>query len=244
MPKLPEGRYKVITTAADVVRKGANNLYAIALAFEATEEKRPSGEYEPVAPGYTIWSNQFIQKKDGTLADAKIKTLSNVYEWDGDLTTVNQFVGKRARITVKNDGKYTDVSWINHIDEGDDAPATFDADTARAAQAALGKNIRALGLRKPAAASTTPTPTAPAPPAPPAAPQATDALPGTEAPPATEETVWAAFVDHMKAKGELESEHAKQWFQFLREHGFDVASAVRDWSALAKAVANYEPMPF
>lgn len=240
MPILPEGRYKAITTSADVVRKGTNNLYAIALAFEAYEEKGKDGAYTPVAPGYTIRSNQFIQKKDGTLADAKIKTLSHVYEWDGDLTTVNEFAGKHARITVKNDGKYTDVSWINHINDGDDATASFDVDTARAAQAALGRNIRALGLGKPRTAA--PTPPAAPPSTPPTAPPAPrHAAIVIEH---SQQSVWEEFVAHMERKQVANDEHSDQWFQFLKEHGVEDAAAFGDWARLADAVAAFEPLPF
>lgn len=239
MPMLPEGRYKAVTISADVVRKGASNLYAIALAFEAYEEKGAGGEYAPVAPGYTIRSNQFIQKKDGTLADAKIKTLSHVYEWDGDLTTVNEFVGKHARITVKNDGKYTDVSWLNHINDGDDGAASFDVDTARAAQAALGRNIRALGLGKPRTA-------APAPPVVPTAPPAAPPVPRPAAPVVehSQQSVWEAFVAHMDKKQVAEGERNDQWFQFLKENDVEDAAAFTDWAKLAGVVSAFEPLPF
>lgn len=253
MPMLSKGRYKAKVNSVKVDRKGANKLACISVMFEGYEWKNDAtGEYEAIPEsGYSIIADKFIEKKDGTLNEAGIKQLAEVFEWNGSVESVADFVGKHAKITVVDDvwnGKTTPkVDWINHIDSGDHDGGgeyfTFDHSAAKQVQSALGSKIRALlGATKPA----------PARPAAPAAPR--PAPPASSAPANTLDSVYAAFED-MCAK-ELKGSHDvapeervihSNWYMFLKAtYGHEDSAAVTDWTKAANAVEGYrgEILPF
>ena len=240
MPMLTKGRYKAKVNSVKVDRKGANKLACISMVFEGYEWKNDAtGEYEAIPEsGYSIIADKFIEKKDGTLNESGIRQLAEVFEWNGSMESVADFVGKHAKITVVDDvwnGKTTPkVDWINHIDSGDEY-FTFDHSAAKQVQAALGPKIRAiLG---------TPAPARPAAPAsrPPAAPTA----PAAPAKAWDEEGVCNALVSKLRAEGVEAAEHEKAWFCLLGEVANAKSGAdVKDWGALGEALAEWVYVPF
>jgi hypothetical protein len=242
MPILPVGRYKATVVSAGVDQLGPNKLAAITLVFEGYQHK-DGNDYVDTDPGYTIISDQYLEKKDGSgIIEQKIRTLSNVFDWDGDFTKVGEFVGKRCKITVSesvyNNKTRHEVSWINHIDDGDGGAGgkDFDVDKAKDMQRTLGSKVRAiLGSNT----ARTPAPVAPALP-----PSASTPPRATTKPSATAESVWAIVEAGLIAGKIGKDDHGRAWDTFLRENGQDSTDSVSDWDALVEKAKAFEYVPF
>jgi hypothetical protein len=241
MPILGQGRYKVTVKSASVDKLGNSNLAAIKLGLEAYEMKNQHGEYEPIdSDGYYILSDQYLEQKDGSVNDQKIRTLGKVFDWNGDVMMVEGWVGKRCKITVVEKefkGKIRpEVSWLNHIDDTDGGGSDFDATKAKAVQQAIGSKLRAiLGSSAPRTAPVS-TPVAPA--TPPARP-----VP-TSTPTHTIESVWAIVEAQLVSQNVPKDMHGSAWDSFLKEQGVADADKVADWAPLAVAGETFEYLPF
>jgi hypothetical protein len=253
MPLLPKGRYKAIVKSAIVDRLGQNDLSAISLYLEGYEFKNDNGDYETMdQTGWGITADQYLEQKDGGVNEGKIRLLAKVFDWNGDLMTVDGFVGKHVKITVEEreyKGKVrTEVSWLNHIDDGDGpARKEFDSSKAASVQKAIGSKIRALlGSAGPAlprsVGSSAPRPV----PASTPVATATPSVPPvpTSAPQHTIESVWGIVEQQLVKQNVPKDMHGSAWDTFLREQGHPDASKVTDWAPLAEAAATWDYIPF
>ena len=159
MPVLPKGRYKARVTSSAFNQKGQQGLLCLSVFFQGFAYK-DNGEYFPMeddngAPveDHGIYHDFFFEKKDGGGTNEKtIERLAQIFNWNGDMLTLEDHVlGRECKITVENEVYRGEskprVKWVNHIDDADrngGAPAVERNANAQQAARALASKVRAI----------------------------------------------------------------------------------------------------